>query len=111
MQANEYRILAMRTAPEGMTKSEMLTNAALGLTGESGEFADLIKKYLYQGHELDSIHLAKELGDILWYIAMAATAIEIDMESIMRLNIHKLMDRYPDGFDIERSTHRAEGDI
>lgn len=111
MTPNEYQELAMRTAPDGMFPTAMLDNAALGLCGESGEFADMIKKTQYQGHRLDIEHAAKELGDVLWYVAMACTALQYDMEEIMRMNIEKLRSRYPDGFDPSRSVNRAEGDV
>lgn len=64
-----------------------------------------------QGHEMDVEHIAKELGDICWYIAETATAIGYDLETIMQMNVDKLMKRYPEGFSSERSQHRQEGDI
>lgn len=111
MQGNEYQELAMRTAPENLTSSELMVNSALGLTGEAGEYADILKKHLYQGHELDKHHLAKELGDILWYVAMGCQAIGYSMDEVMLMNIEKLKKRYPDGFDSDRSQHRVAGDI
>lgn len=111
MTPNEYQELAMRTAPEDLTRTELMVNSALGLAGESGEYSDLIKKHLYQGHELDKHHLAKELGDILWYVAMGCEALGVSMEEVMAMNIMKLKKRYPDGFDSERSQHRVKGDI
>ena len=80
------------------------------LCGESGEAIDLVKKWMMQGHELDKAHLAKELGDIAWYLAEAATAIGYDLETILQNNIDKLKARYPEGFDAERSMHRKNGD-
>lgn len=88
-----------------------MINGALGLCGESGEVADIIKKHKMQGHELDRDHIAKELGDILWYVAETATAIGFDLDDIMCLNIAKLQKRFPDGFEADRSINRAEGDI
>ena len=112
MTPNEYQRLAMRTA-SGMNHSndDMLMNAALGICGEGGEVADMIKKAAFQGHELDREHLAKELGDVAWYIAMGAYAIGYDFETILRMNIEKLKARYPDGFEAERSRNRKEGDV
>jgi NTP pyrophosphatase (non-canonical NTP hydrolase) len=88
-----------------------LINGALGLTGEAGEVADIIKKHTMQGHDLDCEHIAKELGDVLWYVAETATAIGYDLETIMQMNIDKLMKRYPEGFSSERSQDREEGDV
>ena len=111
MQINEYQQLAMRTSNKELSPDYHLLNGALGLVGESGEIADLVKKNWMQGHPLDLVHVAKELGDICWYIAETATAIGYDLETIMKMNIDKLKDRYPEGFDAERSIHRQKGDI
>lgn len=111
MKINEYQQLAMRTAPDGVSHGERLENGVLGLCGESGEIADMVKKCFFQGHELDHEHLAKELGDVCWYVALTATAIDYDLETIMQMNIDKLKARYPDGFDVDRSIHRKEGDV
>ena len=112
MRINEYQNEAMRTA-SGMNYENygMLINAALGLCGESGEVADIIKKATFQGHELDVEHVAKELGDVAWYLAVGARAIGYDLETILQMNVDKLRARYPDGFSAEKSLHRKEGDI
>lgn len=111
MTPNEYQKLAMRTAPKDLCPNDLAINAALGLTGECGEFADLVKKYMYQGHPLDSEHAKKELGDILWYVAMGCMALGTSIETVMELNIEKLKARYPEGFNSNRSMCREEGDI
>ena len=111
MTPNEYQAAAMRTSSKYISTDQHLLNGALGLTGEAGEVADLVKKIMFQGHSMDWDHIAKELGDILWYIAETATAIGYDMETIMQMNIDKLKKRYPDGFSTERSQHREEGDL
>lgn len=112
MTINEYQKLAMRTA-NGMNYEYhgMLMNGVLGLCGESGEVADIVKKATFQGHNLDTVHVAKELGDVAWYLAVAAQSIGYDLETIMQMNIDKLKKRYPEGFDSERSQHREKGDI
>lgn len=112
MTPNEYQTEAMRTAA-GMDYSTcpQIVNACLGIAGEGGEFADLVKKHVFQGHDLDKEHLAKELGDVLWYIALGAHSIGYDLETIMQMNVDKLRKRYPEGFDSSRSTHRAKDDI
>ena len=83
-----------------------LNLAALGLTGESGEVADHIKKVLFHGHALDVNHVAKELGDILWYLGLACDAIGYSLDDVMQMNVDKLHNRYPNGFDAERSLNR-----
>lgn len=112
MTGNEYQRLAMRTSRKDLPWKDHLLNGALGLAGESGEVCDLIKKNLMQSHKLDLEHVAKELGDILWYIAEATAAIGYDLDTIMQMNIDKLLKRYPgEGFDADRSQHRARGDV
>lgn len=111
MTGNEYQKLAMRTSDKAMSLDYHLLNGALGLAGESGEVADLVKKNWMQGHVLDIEHIALELGDVCWYIAETASAIGYDMETIMQMNIDKLRKRYPEGFSTERSQHREKGDI
>lgn len=112
MTINEYQIEAMRTTSDtNYEHNGMLINAALGLCGEGGEVADIIKKATFQGHELDVEHVAKELGDVAWYLAVGARAIGYDLETILQMNVDKLRTRYPDGFDADKSQHRQAGDI
>lgn len=108
MTINEYQTEALRTAQE---KCRKLANCGLGLAGEAGECADLIKKHLFHGHDLNKEHLAKELGDVAWYLAVTAYAIGYPLEDVLKLNIDKLRQRYPDGFDADRSQHRAKEDV
>ena len=86
----------------------MLINGVMGLCGESGEAIDIVKKHLAQGHELDKEKLAKELGDVAWYLAETATAIGYDLEDIFQMNIDKLKKRYPEGFSVEKSVNRDD---
>ena len=106
--ANEFQQAAMRTA-SGMNYEHhgMLMNGALGLSGESGEVADIVKKATFQGHNLDKTHLAEELGDVAWYLAVAAEAIGYELDTIFKLNVEKLRQRYPEGFDKNRSVNRS----
>ena len=83
MTGNEYQKAALRTANMNYSEYSMIINGALGLCGEAGEVADIIKKATFQGHKLDTEHIAEELGDVAWK-------------------------RYPEGFDCERSVHRPE---
>lgn len=108
MTINEYQRLAMRTVNPELSKKDMLINSVMGLCGESGEAIDIVKKWYAHGHELDTEHFVKELGDIAWYLAEAATAVGVDLEVILEKNIEKLRKRYPDGFDTERSIDRID---
>ena len=101
----------MRTASNLKGEYNRILNGVMGLAGESGETVDMVKKWIFQGHKLDTEQLAKELGDIAWYLAISADAIGYDLESIMQMNVEKLRARYPDGFDSERSVHRNSNDI
>lgn len=111
MNVNEYQILAMTTLNPELDKREVLINSVMGLCGEAGEAIDIVKKWMAQGHELDKEHLKKELGDIAWYLAEAATALDVSLEEVFQANIDKLKKRYPDGFDIQKSLVRLKGDI
>ena len=106
MTVNEYQKLAMTTLNRELSQKDILINAVMGLCGESGEAIDIVKKHLFQGHDLEKEKLAKELGDIAWYLAEAATALDMDLEDIFAANIEKLRKRYPEGFDTYRSIHR-----
>ena len=108
MTANEYQRLAMQTLNPRLSQKDVLINGVMGLCGESGEAIDIVKKWLAQGHDLDKEKLAKELGDIAWYLAETAWALEIPLENILRGNIEKLSKRYPEGFAAERSVFRSE---
>lgn len=110
MTPNEYQRLADRTASFTNTKDRII-NGGLGLTGESGEVADLIKKTMFQGHKLSKDDLIKELGDVCWYVASLCTALDVDFEQVLTKNIEKLWIRYPNGFSREDSIERRdEGD-
>ena len=110
MTINEYQKLAMTTLNPALSSKDVLINGVMGLCGESGEAIDLVKKHLAQGHELNKEQLAKELGDIAWYLAETATAIGYPLEDILQMNIDKLKKRYPEGFAVERSVNRNEKD-
>lgn len=111
MTINDYQKAAYRTANQLLTPLEQLQNGLMGLNGEAGEGIDILKKHLFQGHELDKEHLAKELGDVAWYLAVSAQALGYDLETILQMNVDKLRARYPDGFDAEHSQHRSKSDI
>lgn len=106
MTINEYQALAMTTLNPELSKKDVLINGVMGLCGESGEAIDIVKKHLHQGHPLDKEKLAKELGDIAWYLAESAWALDIPLEDILQGNIDKLKKRFPEGFSTERSIQR-----
>nr|WP_270551488.1 nucleoside triphosphate pyrophosphohydrolase family protein [Dorea longicatena] len=135
MNANKYQKLAMRTN-DGKASDRLIGkmqeydmkfandhsdndcvdiggifNACLGLSGEVGEFNDMIKKWVFHEKELDMEHAKKEAGDILWYVVMLCESFGWNMEEIMQMNVDKLKARYPEGFDVERANNRAEGDV
>ena len=111
MEINDYQRLAMTTLNPALDKKDVLINSVMGLCGESGVAIDIVKKWLAQGHELDRARLAKELGDVAWYLAEAATALDIPLEDILRANLDKLKARYPEGFSARNSIERAEDDL
>lgn len=110
MAGNEYQKLAMRTANTSLAKRDIANHAILGLTSEAGEVAGILQKE-YQGHEIDTQHVKKELGDCMWMIAEACTAFDLELDDVMQTNIDKLKKRYPQGFSTEKSLHRQKGDI
>ena len=106
MTINEYQKLAMTTLNPELSKKDVLINGVMGLCGESGEAIDIVKKHLHQGHELDREKLIRELGDIAWYLAETAAALDVSLEEVLERNIEKLRSRYPEGFSAERSVNR-----
>jgi NTP pyrophosphatase (non-canonical NTP hydrolase) len=108
MTLDDYQQLAARTLGRDRTHEQQLANAALGLTGEAGEVAEVIKKHLFHATPLDQEALAKELGDCLWYIGAFATVLGLSLDDIAQRNIDKLRRRYPEGFDPARSINRVE---
>lgn len=120
MEATVYQNLALQT--EGSLLSQVfhidsvnkvrLINGLMGLNGEAGEAIDLVKKCLFQGHdfEKEKEHLAKELGDVAWYLSLCADAIGYTLDDILKMNLEKLKKRYPNGFAYSDSILRKEGD-
>ncbi len=97
----------------GVSPERILT-AAIGISAEGGEFAEIVKKSIFQAKPMDDdaqYHMKRELGDILWYVTQACIALGISLEDVIDTNIQKLETRYPDGFEAFRSENRKEGDI
>lgn len=131
MTGKEYQELAMRTNDGDSSKRLLdfqwrddvrgqgidfggVINASLGLSGEVGELNDMIKKWFFHEKKLyepDYEHLQKEIGDILWYIAMMCHSFGFSLDEIMQMNVDKLKARYPEGFDTVRANNRESGDV
>ncbi len=80
---------------DGTTWEERMTLAALGLCGEAGEFADSLKKYLFQHGDYNEKHVVEELGDILWYLQLACNLLRVSLDDVAEINMAKLKERYP----------------
>ena len=107
MTGKEFQTHAMRTANGAIDRHyDRLVNGVLGLTGEAGEVADLVKKFLFQGHDLDREHIIEEVGDVLWYCALIADSCGTNLDHVMQTNVDKLSLRYPDGFSAQNSINR-----
>lgn len=136
MQASAYQKLAMRTRNKDATekmnnwqenrtgveyKGDVIVNeeidaggvlnACLGLSGETGELNDMIKKWVFHEKEIDMEHLKKEIGDVCWYVAMLCEAMNFSLDEILQMNIAKLKARYPEGFDTDRANNRSAADV
>ena len=99
---------------EGLPVERLLT-AAVGMSAESGEFIEVVKKMIFQGkpvNEENLFHLKRELGDVMWYVAQACMALDTSFDEIVEMNVEKLKARYPGGeFDVYKSENRKEGDL
>ena len=110
MNMNEYQQAAARTINKRLDWAQKAMHALHGMSGEVGEIHSIYQKS-YQGHEIDTDHVKKELGDLLWFIAEYCTALGWKLEDVAQLNIDKLLSRYPEGFSEDKSLHRKAGDI
>lgn len=108
MTMNAYQKLAEKTSGAGEFGERRQIIAALGMAGEAGEFANMIKKLTAHGHPISNETLSEELGDVLWYLAEAATACGLTLNDIAQMNVDKLAARYPKGFSQERSINREK---
>ena len=106
MKPNKYQEEAKKFINTELTGNDLLINGVMGLCGESREAIDIVKKHLAQGHPLDREGLIKELGDVAWYLAETAYALDVSLDEVFQQNIGKLKARYPEGFDARRSVER-----
>ncbi|KGX84464.1 nucleoside triphosphate pyrophosphohydrolase family protein [Pontibacillus litoralis] len=105
MHLNDYQKISSRTA--NPHENELL-NYTLGLAGEAGEFADLIKKGQFHGHSIPLDEIEKELGDVLWYLSQISRLFGLSLAEVAQANIEKLNKRYPKGFSKSSSINRQE---
>lgn len=106
MNDREYMQFVLgKVSPE--TQEQPLMAGALGLAGEAGEVADLVKKYTFHGHKLAIEEVMEELGDLFFYMTLIMNAFETDLETVIEMNVEKLEARYPSGFESIRSMNRT----
>lgn len=107
--ADDYQRAALRTAQtDKYSPDDLLQNGVMGLCGEAGEVIDIVKKVMFQGHELSRKDIRDELGDVAWYWSLACYALGFKASEVLEANIEKLKGRYKDGFSKERSINRKE---
>lgn len=106
----EYQEKAARTFCAELTSSQMFYHALHGMCSELGEINGILQKQ-YQGHEVNAAHMKSELGDLMWFVTEFCVANGWTLEEVCAENNAKLLNRYPNGFETERSLHRAEGDV
>lgn len=106
MEIREFQRTSTRTLNKGLSKEQQISNMIFGANGELGEVTDILKKHLYQGHEINKQHLAEEIGDTLFYIVNLCSIYNIDIEDVLQMNVDKLKKRYKNGFSIESSVNR-----
>lgn len=106
MNFKDYQGLSYRTRNKKLTAEQNVHAAVFGISGEFGEVADDLKKHFFQGHDLDIEHVAEEIGDVLWYIALLATSLNLSLDEIAIKNTEKLEKRYDGDFSTEKSVNR-----
>lgn len=110
MTLDNYQRLASRTINDKLMPTQIENHALFGLASELGEIHGIYQKK-YQGHEVSRTRVFSELGDLLWFAAELCTVNNVTLGQVAEANIKKLIKRYPDGFDEEKSLHRAKGDL
>ena len=106
MEIKDYQEGAVRTLNPDLSHEEQVKNMLMGIQGETGEVADMFKKYFYQGHPLDYAEVKEEIGDIFFYLFNLCTSLGFKVSDVLRENNEKLLKRYPDGFDKDKSLNR-----
>lgn len=108
MEIKEFQEKSKRTFNWGVPYNDQLLNCCLGIHGESGEVADVIKKSIFQGHQMDIEHIKEEIGDVMFYIVNLANVLGLDMGDILESNYLKLKKRFPNGFSVQDSIKRVD---
>ena len=108
MEIDKYQALSTRFMNPDLTRKEKILNMCLGLCGETGEVVDVIKKHMFQGHDLDYNNVFEELSDVMWYVSNLASLLDFKMEDILEYNYRKLSKRYPMGFTVNDSKLRRD---
>lgn len=106
MSLNDYQVKSKRTLNQSLTKEQTVSNMIMGILGETGEVADIIKKHYYQGHDLDIEHIKEEIGDVMFYIVNLCNTLDLNLETLLYQNHEKLKKRYPNGFSEQESVNR-----
>lgn len=104
----EYQEAVKRTMSKKLSEREKLSMLCMGLSGETGEVVDHVKKHLFQGHALDRQKVIDEAGDVLWYLTNLLNMVDASLDEVQTHNIEKLYGRYPEEFSAERSINRGE---
>lgn len=108
MTLNDYQTEALKTLNARPMKYDTLAHGVIGLCNEAGEVAGILKKHAFQGHSMDPKDMADELGDVLWYLTIVAKELGYTLEDIAAMNLKKLTNRYPKGFEVSRSINRVK---
>ena len=116
-QSNETESLCnqLQSLEQSGVNMALLLTGSIGIASEGGEFAEIVKKCIFQGKPLDAdtqFHIKRELGDIMWYWTNSCRALGLDPNEVIEENVNKLKARYPGGeFDVHYSENREEGDL
>lgn len=108
MSFDEYQEWCKTKWKTGNSHRDQLIECAFGLVGEAGEFVDGVKKHLFHGHSINGVSGKKELGDVAYYLATMCTLTGVSLSDVIQMNVDKLNERYPNGFEKERSINRNE---
>jgi len=98
MTPEKYQEEVLRTVVDCDTYDQLMTLAALGMAGETGEVVDLVKKHLFNKRGLNEEKIRDEVGDVLWYISVLLSTLHLTFEDVMDYNIAKLQKRHQHGF-------------
>lgn len=113
MTSREYFVHVLRTAAGNFTDITVrfmndinLIHGAIGLSTESGELLDAVKKHMFYGKKVDPVNIKEEIGDVLYYLGLIANHFDVSFEEAMETNVRKLKKRFPEGFTEEKAINR-----